>query len=370
VANTYAVNVMMETAAAHVETALYDSVLDGVAMIGQGVSANTVPTYTFLRCVSHASAGHYYEGGPTVDAGYNFFSGALPTGTDSWATTSGQTYRAHLAAEASVGAGAVFRYVLGCGYSPEDARQATRGVPNVSASFAREVIQRQVNALPPLVSSNGQERLAWRMHEHTLIHNTRTETDESTADLMAYDGHHRRLAINGLGRWNAMWTFDTALGLLGSTSVDPGICRDSMSLLFNNRMNQSTGFLNLDPANPTRASSGQFLHARLLLRYALATGDTAFATSLYPKLELIWTWWTVNASSAYRHPTWPTVFLFTTLHDTESQESSPVTSSGNYPAGDDFWGSRHRCGQGESRIVVLSRSFRGLGIPRKLRAGW
>jgi hypothetical protein len=28
-----------------------------------------------------------------------------------------------------------------------------------------------------------------------------------------------------------------------------------------------------------------------------------------------------------------------------------------------FRGSRHRCGQGESRIVVLSRSFRGLGIP-------
>lgn len=36
---------------------------------------------------------------------------------------------------------------------------------------------------------------------------------------------------------------------------------------------------------------------------------------------------------------------------------------------DYFWVSRHRCGQGESWIVVLSRAFVGLGDPCRLRAG-
>ena len=36
---------------------------------------------------------------------------------------------------------------------------------------------------------------------------------------------------------------------------------------------------------------------------------------------------------------------------------------------DYFWVSRQGCGQGETRLVGLSRTFRTCGNPRKLRAG-
>lgn len=331
--------VMMETKAGRAEACGgYDSTLDGIGMNGQGASAGEA-TYTFLRCLTHLSTGRLYTS--TLDANYGFGSGTLGSNVDTWTTTSGETYRALLSVQAPLRnnqSRVIFRFALGLGQTPTEAKLATRDVPNKTFSSAVREHESALERYPQLASPVVAERKAWAYHVHSLHFNTRTETDSAVSrDYMAQAGEHVELPINALGRWNNLWTMDTAFGLLGSVHVNPSLVRDTLDYMFNRRMDQSTGFLYYSRVGgSTRVQHGAFMFARLARRYLAHTSDTTFVTALYPKLKLMWEWWTTTASSGYRHPSWPTVKLFTATHETEIQEDSPVTEGGNYPSGCDW----------------------------------
>lgn len=258
------------------------------------------------------------------------------TGADSYTTVANRVYRAHLSVTASGGQKPLYvmRFAVGMGTTLTDAKRAVTNIPNVGPADTITHYQSRIAALPRPATLTTTEATAWDRFLATVVINERTERDWQP-QRTAYDGRPRRYVFNALGRWNALWTMDTPMGLLGYCQVDPALVRDTLDHMFNHRMDQTTGFLSYD-GSVSRVLHGSFLFARLALRYLVATGDTTFAATIYTKLKLMHTWWTTNAASGYRHPNWPTVKLFTGTVDVEIQEQSPVTSGGNFPSGDDW----------------------------------
>lgn len=332
--------VAMEVKSDRVEaTDGYDATLDGIGMNGQGASSG-YPTYTFLRCLTHDSTGHKYTA--SMNANYDFGAGSISgSPVDDWTTTSNQTYQAILSIQAVPRideSRVVARFALGLGHSAEEARKVTRNLPNVSMAEAVARSQEKILRYPSLEGGSFAERQAWAFHLNTLAFNTLTPADLFPGrDYMANAGEYAELPSNGRGRWNALWTHDTPLGLLGTTHVNPGMVLDTLRYFFDRRMDQSTGFLYFAPAEPglDHVQIGSFLFARLLRRYLAHTGDITSAAALYPKLKLMWDWWITNSPGSYRHPSWPTVKLFTTAIEHETQEAGIVTAGG-VPAGDDW----------------------------------
>lgn len=258
------------------------------------------------------------------------------TGADSYTTVANRVFRAHMSVTPVGAAKPIYlvRFAVGMGTSLADAKQATRTAPNVGPESTIAYYQSRVAGLPRPATLTPTEATAWDRFLATVVINERTERDWHP-QRTPYDGHPRRYVFNALGRWNALWTMDTPMGLMGYCQVDPHLVRDTLDHMFNHRMNQTTGFLSFDGTS-ANVQHGSFLFARLALRYLVATGDLPFVTPLYDKLKLMHTWWTTNAPSGNRHPNWPTVKLFTGTVDLEIQEVSPVTSGGNFPSGDDW----------------------------------
>jgi hypothetical protein len=315
----------------------YDSTLDGIAFInGSGDVNGDDYLWHFVRCLSDPSTGYYYDDAATADSEQNFGSGALPSGS-TYTTVGSKTYRANLSVtpRGALDLSYTVRFVVGVGTTLDAAKRATQNVPNEGPKRTIQFYESKVAAASAPDGLSSDEAKAWGYFAVNPILNEREETDWQP-EQVAFDGTPRRVPFTALGRWNAIWTFDTSLGLTVMSAMDPGVVRDFLDYILNNCMNQATGFLRRDPTTTTQTSVGNFYLARLARRYLAATGDLTFVTALYDKLDLLYTWWTSTASSSYRHPDWPTVKLLTASDEREVQESSPVTSGGNYPAGDDW----------------------------------
>lgn len=321
----------------------YDAALDGLS-IRTGGTNDTSPAWMFMRALSHASSGHHYEVAEQNDQ--YFTTGALPTGTDTItvAGTAGTPsyYRGHLAMQTSAkyGSHTVFRYVVGVGYSETEAKRRTANAPNITAQQARDVLASKVAARPALRTTSTTEQQAWDSLLHMLINNERTEQDWHP-EQVAYDGTPRRVVWAGLGRWNAMWGYDSVYYMLLS-GVDPQLVHDLLDYMLNLAMNQTTGYLRVDPKSAAQGSTtqhGALLYARALARHLAATGDTAFASTAYDKIKLLHNYW--QTTPGYQHPNWPTVHLLTATGSTiEIGENTPITRVGGtgadtlFPDGD------------------------------------
>lgn len=325
-------DLMFETQTGHIESLAFDSTLDALPIIGIGGAANNNPSYFYVKPLSHPSSGHIYESDLATD--YHFATGTLGANVDTWNTTANQTYRGHLSTQDSGHTRdrqtTIFRYAISCGMDPQMAKAAIQNIPNVSHRAAVSAIEGEVESYPQLNSSSGSEQLAWKLHLHSLVHNLGTASDWWPENFHR-DGVPRRLPQVSKGRWQGMWTMDNHFGILGSEAVAPDVVRDTLDVFFNVMMD-GTGFLRGAPGVAGKVQHGSFMSARILRRYLAFSGDTSFATSLYTKLKLMWTWWTTT--SGYQHPSWPTVYLLTGKYDVEIQEASQVTMGGNFPSGE------------------------------------
>lgn len=356
---------MLEAKCERTGTAAYDATLDGISMLHIGVSAASAPSWGFLRCLSHPSAGHYFEKSGSPDSNQNIASGALPTGTDSLALTANDIYRGYLSYAAAIQSQprVTFRFVLGFGWSEQDAKEATIGVPNVGPETPRRRLEQAISRHPMLPAATPAEQQAIDGHFASLTRAARTE-DDHHPERYAYDGTPRRLLFGGIGRWNAVWAGDTPAAVVAMAAFDPGLVKDQLDYLLNAVMNQSTGFLRSDPITTATTQHMAMTMGRALGRYLAATGDTTFATTAYNKLKLLYQWWTTNAPSTNRHPNWPTVRLLTGTIDGEIQEVGPTTSSGNFPSGDDWTTSI-----AHDLCVSMSKIAEALAITADI-AGW
>lgn len=321
----------------------YDSTLDAISVLnGSGSTDGGDYTYHMVKCVSDPSTGYFYDQG-TLDPDQNFASGALPAGS-TYTTTGSTTYRAHLSTTPTMSRDTIYyvRYAVSVGTTVAAAKRLIQRAPNQGPDATIAYYEQQVGAAVAPSNLSASEKTAFSYFALPPALNARKETDW-LPEQGGWDGTPRRLPFTGLGRWNAVWTFDNSLGYMGFSELDPVLVRDFLDFLLNGCMNQSNGFLRRDPTvdgNGTttgETSVGNFHLARLTRRYLAATGNTTFVTALYPKLQLLYNWWTITANaSQYRHPSWPTVKLLRSKTAEEVQELSPVTSGGNYPAGDDW----------------------------------
>lgn len=327
--------------------AAYDAALDGVSFRGNNASQDA--GWYFIRPVNHKTTGHYYS--VSSDANLFYGTGVLPTGVDSLdlsTLTTPYDYQVYLSGKLEGGYRQhnVFRFVVGRGFTVNDAKQATMNAPDISSDAVIEQWYRKLDAIPTPAGLSGDEEMAWRYYMHTLTFNARSTTNTHHPEALAYSGVKKRILFASLGRWQGTWSGDTAQGINALAAIDPSLVKDNLDYYLNQAMDKVTGFVRGDTQAwgtgvGTSRTGGWVQNAafhlgRAALRYQKATNDRGFIDPLYPNLKLLFQYW-LN-TPGYQHPKWadPTtpVYLLTGRLDVEVGEDAPETPGSVTPKGD------------------------------------